>query len=97
MRIVLAGGGTAGHIEPALNVADALRRADPDVQILVIGSERGLESTLVPARGYDLVSVPAVPLPRRPSLDTAQDDRGAQGQGTRRGVVEPVAAEVPRR
>ena len=69
MQVVLAAGGTGGHIEPALNVADALRRADPHVQILVIGSERGLETTLVPARGYDLVSVPAVPLPRRPSLD----------------------------
>ena len=69
MQVVLAAGGTGGHIEPALNVADALRRADPDVQILVIGSERGLETTLVPARGYELVSVPAVPLPRRPSMD----------------------------
>lgn len=67
--MVLAAGGTAGHIEPALNLADALRRIDPDVGITVIGGERGLESTLVPARGYDLVRIPAVPMPRRPNTD----------------------------
>ncbi|MBI1351863.1 MAG: undecaprenyldiphospho-muramoylpentapeptide beta-N-acetylglucosaminyltransferase [Actinomycetales bacterium] len=69
MHVILAAGGTGGHIEPALNVGDALRRVDPDIAITVMGSERGLESTLVPARGYDLVTVPAVPLPRRPGPD----------------------------
>lgn len=69
MHIVLAGGGTAGHIEPALNLADALRRADPDVAITALGTARGLEVTLVPARGYELALIPAVPLPRRPSRD----------------------------
>jgi UDP-N-acetylglucosamine--N-acetylmuramyl-(pentapeptide) pyrophosphoryl-undecaprenol N-acetylglucosamine transferase len=67
--VLIATGGTAGHIEPALAVADALRELDPDVQIVVLGSERGLESTLVPERGYELVTVPAVPLPRKPNLD----------------------------
>ena len=69
MRVVLATGGTGGHIEPALNLADALLRADPDVAITVLGSDRGLETTLVPARGYDLVTVPSIPMPRRPSAD----------------------------
>lgn len=64
MHIVFAAGGTAGHIEPALNTADALRRIDPDITISVIGSERGLESELVPARGYPLVTTSAVPFPR---------------------------------
>jgi len=69
VHVVLAAGGTAGHIEPALNVADALRRIDPSIRITVLGSERGLEGTLVPARGYDLVMLPSVPLPRRPNAD----------------------------
>lgn len=69
LSVVLAAGGTAGHIEPALNLADALRRRDDRTRITVIGSERGLETTLVPARGYDLVTVPAVPLPRRLNAD----------------------------
>jgi UDP-N-acetylglucosamine--N-acetylmuramyl-(pentapeptide) pyrophosphoryl-undecaprenol N-acetylglucosamine transferase len=64
MSVVLAGGGTAGHIEPALALADALRRADPRIQITCLGTERGLETRLVPLRGYDLALIPAVPLPR---------------------------------
>ncbi len=64
MTIVLAGGGTAGHIEPMLALADALRRADPRVPITCLGTGRGLESRLVPMRGYDLELIPAVPLPR---------------------------------
>src|SRR5271170_6505423 len=64
MSVVLAGGGTAGHIEPALALADALRRASPRIQITCLGTERGLETRLVPLRGYDLELIPAVPLPR---------------------------------
>jgi len=69
MHVLLAAGGTAGHVEPALNVADALRRKVPSIAITVLGGERGLESTLVPARGYELVTVPSVPMPRRPGRD----------------------------
>jgi UDP-N-acetylglucosamine--N-acetylmuramyl-(pentapeptide) pyrophosphoryl-undecaprenol N-acetylglucosamine transferase len=64
MRVVLAGGGSAGHIEPALALADALRRAVPDVEITCLGTERGLETRLIPLRGYPLELIPAVPMPR---------------------------------
>ena len=64
VSVVIAGGGTGGHIEPALALADALRRADPDVAITCLGTERGLETRLVPLRGYDLALIPPVPLPR---------------------------------
>ena len=69
MKIVVAGGGTAGHIEPALNVADALVERHPEVRIVALGTARGLETTLVPARGYALELIPAVPLPRRINSD----------------------------
>jgi len=69
MKIVVAGGGTAGHIEPALNVADAIIERHPDAKIIALGTDRGLETTLVPARGYSLELIPAVPLPRRISAD----------------------------
>ena len=69
MNIVLAGGGTAGHIEPALNLADHLKLIDPDINITVLGTARGLEVDLVPARGYKLELIPAVPLPRKLSGD----------------------------
>lgn len=59
IQIVFAGGGTAGHIEPALAVADELIRRGMDHQQLhFIGSERGLETRLVPERGYTLSSLP---------------------------------------
>ena len=49
MHVVLAGGGTAGHIEPALALADALRRQDPTVGITALGTERGLETRWFPS------------------------------------------------
>jgi UDP-N-acetylglucosamine--N-acetylmuramyl-(pentapeptide) pyrophosphoryl-undecaprenol N-acetylglucosamine transferase len=64
--IVLAGGGTAGHVEPALAVADALTRLEPGITVTLLGTAEGLESRLVPARGYRLLTIPRVPLPRGP-------------------------------
>jgi UDP-N-acetylglucosamine--N-acetylmuramyl-(pentapeptide) pyrophosphoryl-undecaprenol N-acetylglucosamine transferase len=69
VHVVLAAGGTAGHIEPALALADALRRRDPGIGITVLGTATGMENTLVPARGYAVAHVPRVPLPRRPTPD----------------------------
>ncbi|MFM8772305.1 MAG: undecaprenyldiphospho-muramoylpentapeptide beta-N-acetylglucosaminyltransferase [Actinomycetota bacterium] len=71
MKVLLAAGGTAGHIEPALTLADTLVRDDPQTDIVVVGRDEGMESRLVPARGYRLRTIPAVPLPRRPSKDLA--------------------------
>ncbi|MEY9926635.1 UDP-N-acetylglucosamine--N-acetylmuramyl-(pentapeptide) pyrophosphoryl-undecaprenol N-acetylglucosamine transferase [Catenulispora sp. GP43] len=67
MHVVIAGGGSAGHIEPALNTADALRRADPSIGVTMLGTAKGLDTKLIPARGYELRLIPAVPLPRKPS------------------------------
>ncbi|QAY70634.1 undecaprenyldiphospho-muramoylpentapeptide beta-N-acetylglucosaminyltransferase [Xylanimonas protaetiae] len=67
--VVLAGGGTAGHVNPLLAVADELRAREPGAKVLVLGTTTGLEADLVPARGYPLWPVPRVPLPRRPSAD----------------------------
>lgn len=67
--VLLAGGGTAGHVSPLLALADCLRRRDPDIRVTALGTESGLEARLVPERGYPLMTVPKVPLPRRPSGD----------------------------
>ena len=67
--VLLAGGGTAGHVSPLLALADCLRRRDPDVRLTALGTAEGLESRLVPARGYPLLEVPRVPFPRRPTAD----------------------------
>jgi UDP-N-acetylglucosamine--N-acetylmuramyl-(pentapeptide) pyrophosphoryl-undecaprenol N-acetylglucosamine transferase len=63
---LLAGGGTAGHVNPLLAVADRLRQGDPSATILVLGTAEGLEARLVPARGYELLTIAKLPLPRRP-------------------------------
>lgn len=64
---LLAGGGTAGHVNPLLAVADALRRRRPADDVLVLGTAEGLEARLVPARGYELLTIPRLPFPRRPN------------------------------
>ncbi len=69
MRVLLAGGGTAGHTSPLLATADALRRLDPSTEITALGTPRGVEVRVVPAAGYPLELVEPVPLPRRPNAD----------------------------
>jgi UDP-N-acetylglucosamine--N-acetylmuramyl-(pentapeptide) pyrophosphoryl-undecaprenol N-acetylglucosamine transferase len=93
--VVLAGGGTAGHIEPMLALADALSRRDEKPRITCLGTERGMESRLVPARGYDLRLIPPVPLPRKPTLDLLRvPDRVVGSVRQTRAVLEQVAADV---
>ncbi len=94
-HVVVAGGGTAGHIEPAMNLADALRRRDPAVGITALGTETGMENTLVPARGYTLRHVPRVPLPRRPTLDLFRLPSRLRGAVKAAGaVLDDVGADV---
>jgi UDP-N-acetylglucosamine--N-acetylmuramyl-(pentapeptide) pyrophosphoryl-undecaprenol N-acetylglucosamine transferase len=64
---LLAGGGTAGHVNPLLAVADRIRDREPDSTIIVLGTREGLEARLVPQRGYELVTIDKLPFPRRPN------------------------------
>lgn len=57
VRIVFAGGGTGGHLYPALAVADVLRGRRPDAEIRFVGASRGIETRLVPAAGYPLLAL----------------------------------------
>lgn len=65
LSVLLAGGGSAGHVSPLLATADALVRADAGTRITALGTRAGLEARLVPERGYDLRTVPKVVFPRR--------------------------------
>ena len=76
LSVVLAGGGTAGHISPLIATAHAMQQLRSagtvdDVRITVVGTARGLETTVVPAAGLTLELIPPVPLPRRPGRDLA--------------------------
>jgi UDP-N-acetylglucosamine--N-acetylmuramyl-(pentapeptide) pyrophosphoryl-undecaprenol N-acetylglucosamine transferase len=69
VKVLMAGGGTAGHTSPLLATADALRRIDPTIEVTALGTPRGLEVRVVPEAGYPLELVPPVPLPRSVSAD----------------------------
>ena len=95
VSVVLAGGGSAGHVSPLLATADALRRIAPGTVVTALGTSRGLEASLVPARGYPLELVPRVPMPRKPTpalLRLPGRLRGAVAVAA--GVLERVGADV---
>ncbi|MEZ2371668.1 undecaprenyldiphospho-muramoylpentapeptide beta-N-acetylglucosaminyltransferase [Arthrobacter sp. RCC_34] len=69
LSVVIAGGGTTGHISPMLAVADALRARLPEAQVVAVGTASGMETRLVPEAGYELKTIDRVPLPRKPSAD----------------------------
>ena len=70
MRILIAGGGTGGHIYPAISIADRIREEQRDCKILFVGTKRGLEYKLVPEAGYQIEIVRVSGFKRRLSLDT---------------------------
>lgn len=68
-RVILSGGGTGGHIYPAVAVAEALKRKHKDkVEILFVGAEGKMEMEKIPALGYDIVGLPVAGLQRRVDL-----------------------------
>ncbi|GAA3288651.1 undecaprenyldiphospho-muramoylpentapeptide beta-N-acetylglucosaminyltransferase [Arthrobacter citreus] len=69
LSLVLAGGGTAGHISPLLAVAGAVRESAPESRIKVVGTAAGMETRLVPAAGFELAVIDRVPMPRKPGPD----------------------------
>ncbi|RJF43291.1 UDP-N-acetylglucosamine--N-acetylmuramyl-(pentapeptide) pyrophosphoryl-undecaprenol N-acetylglucosamine transferase [Actinomyces sp. 2119] len=99
MRVLLAGGGTAGHVNPLLATAAALQDpgcgGDPRTRVLVLGTREGLEDRLVPEAGLDLAYVPRVPLPRRPSGDLLRLPRQmGRAVGAAAEAIEAIGAEV---
>jgi UDP-N-acetylglucosamine--N-acetylmuramyl-(pentapeptide) pyrophosphoryl-undecaprenol N-acetylglucosamine transferase len=93
--VVLAGGGTGGHVFPLLAFADCLRRHDPAVRITCLGTPRGLENELIPPHGYELRHVPAYQLPRSVGMDLLRTPdrmwRAARAAGR---ILDEVAAQV---
>ena len=68
MKIVLSGGGTGGHVNPALAIAGTVKAHEPDSEISYIGTPKGIENKLVPLAGYTLYHVEIQGLKRKFSL-----------------------------
>lgn len=63
--VMIAGGGTGGHLMPALAIAAELQRQDPAIRVVLVGAERGLEATLLPTRSWPFHLLPLEPIYRR--------------------------------
>lgn len=67
-RVIISGGGTGGHIFPAISIANALRKIDPDVDILFVGAEGRMEMEKIPAAGFRIIGLPVAGLHRSLTL-----------------------------
>jgi UDP-N-acetylglucosamine--N-acetylmuramyl-(pentapeptide) pyrophosphoryl-undecaprenol N-acetylglucosamine transferase len=93
--VVLAGGGTGGHIYPLLAFADAVRRRFPPALITTLGSPQGMENQLIPAAGYDLRVIPAFQLPRSVNLNLIRTpDRMYKSAHAAGLILDEVKADV---
>nr|WP_321485058.1 undecaprenyldiphospho-muramoylpentapeptide beta-N-acetylglucosaminyltransferase [uncultured Draconibacterium sp.] len=66
-RAIISGGGTGGHIFPALAIANEIKKRNPDADILFVGAEDRMEMEKVPAAGYKIIGLPVMGFPRKPS------------------------------
>ncbi len=69
MRVLLTGGGTAGHINPAIAIANYIKEKEPDSEFLFVGTQHGLEKNLVPRCGYEIKFIEVMGLKRSLSLE----------------------------
>lgn len=67
-KVIISGGGTGGHVFPAIAIADAIKRRYPECQILFVGAEGKMEMEKVPAAGYQIVGLPIAGLQRKLSI-----------------------------
>ncbi|MCQ2373364.1 MAG: undecaprenyldiphospho-muramoylpentapeptide beta-N-acetylglucosaminyltransferase [Phascolarctobacterium sp.] len=70
MKVILSGGGTGGHIYPALTIADQIKKLRPDAEIIFVGTEQGLEKDIIPRYGYPLKFIEVAGFKRSLSFDT---------------------------
>ncbi len=74
LRIIISGGGTGGHIFPAVSIANKMRELNPDSKILFVGAEGKMEMEKVPAAGYEIIGLPIVGLQRQLNLKNVIND-----------------------
>lgn len=70
LKVIISGGGTGGHIFPALAIAGELKSRFPDAEILFVGATGRMEMEKVPAAGYSIIGLPVIGMPRKPGVNT---------------------------
>ena len=79
MKVLMSGGGTAGHINPALAIADTIKKNIPGAEILFVGTPSGMESRLVPQAGFEYTSMPVSGFQRKLTLENVKRNFEAAG------------------
>ena len=74
LRVIISGGGTGGHIFPAVSIAGKLKELNPETEILFVGAEGKMEMEKVPAAGYRIVGLPVVGLQRQLNWNNIKND-----------------------
>jgi len=74
LRVIISGGGTGGHIFPAVSIANKLKEVNPETEILFVGAEGKMEMEKVPAAGYKIVGLPIVGLQRQLNIKNIIND-----------------------
>ena len=74
LRVIISGGGTGGHIFPAVSIANKLREVNPETEILFVGAEGKMEMEKVPAAGYRIIGLPMAGLQRKLTLSNIIND-----------------------
>ena len=74
MKVIVTGGGTAGHVNPALSIASTIKKFDRDADIKFVGTKKGIESRLVPKAGYEISYIEVMGLRRSLSLQNVKVD-----------------------
>ena len=74
IRVIISGGGTGGHIFPAVSIAKELKKVNPDTEILFVGAEGKMEMEKVPAEGFEIVGLPITGLQRQLTLRNIAND-----------------------
>ncbi len=67
-RVIISGGGTGGHIFPALAIANEIGKRNPDAEILFVGALGRMEMEKIPAAGYEIIGLPVIGFPRKPGM-----------------------------
>ena len=79
IKVIISGGGTGGHIFPAISIANAIKEQHPDAKILFVGAEGRMEMQRVPAAGYDIIGLPVAGFDRKNLLKNNQGSQNYQG------------------